>query len=88
MITRELSITMNPTPREIEEEIWSFDSIEQSDLILAMAQRFKNERYKVLMQLEYLTDDLKSELTKEEYNNVIDLFETIVDYFKGDNNND
>lgn len=88
MITRELSITMNPTPREIEEEIWGFDSIEQSDLILAMAQRFKNERYKVLMQLEYLTDDLKSELTKEEYNNAIDLFKTIVDYLEGDNNND
>lgn len=88
MITRELSITINPTPREIEKEIWGFDSIEQSDLILAMAQRFKNERCKVLMQLEYLTDDLKSELTKEEYNNTIYLFETILDYFKGDNNND
>ena len=88
MITRELNITINPTPREIEKEIWGFDSVEQSDLILAMAQRFKNERFKVLMQLEYFTDSLKSELTKEEYNNVVDLFETIVNYLEGDNNND
>jgi len=66
VITREMLITVSPTPREIECEIWNMDSTEQVDLILAMCQRYEIECGNVCMQSQAISDDLKKLLNREE----------------------
>ena len=84
MITRTQTIEIKPDSREIESEIWDMDSVEQSDLILALSQRYKNEYVPFLRQLSYVRDELDSDLNDEEMAKVIDMFETILEYLKED----
>lgn len=82
MITRTQTIEIKPDSREIESEIWDMDCVEQSDLILALSQRYKNEYVPFLKQLTYVRDELDADLNDEEKDRVIDMFETILEYFK------
>ena len=84
MITREIKASIQPTSREIENEIWEMDTTKQTDLILAMGQRYKRQCADVCMQLEYLKDEVNELLTEKEKMDVIQLFEQIVDYIKND----
>lgn len=83
MIQRKETINISLTPREIESEIWNMDSEEQADLILAMAQRYKNNTYSALMQMVSVEDDFKKMLNDDEKRDAIRLFETILEYLKG-----
>ncbi len=82
-MTRTETFEITPTSREIENEIWGFDSVQQVDLILAMAQRYKNDQYHVLMQLTNIADDFKEKLTDEERKYALRLFEDVIAYLKG-----
>lgn len=81
MITREMLITVSPTPREIECEIWNMDSTEQADLILAMSQRYEIECGNVCVQSQAISDDLKKLLNREERIKVRRLFQHFLAYF-------
>ncbi len=83
-MTRTETFEITLTSREIENEIWGLDSIQQVDLILAMAQRYKNDQYHVLMQLTNIADDFKEKLTDEERRYALRLFEDIITYLKGE----
>lgn len=78
--TETFEITL--TSREIENEIWGLDSVQQVDLILAMAQRYKNDQHHVLMQLTNIADDFKEMLTDEERRYALRLLEDIITYLK------
>ena len=69
-------------PRELEEELWEMDSVEQTDLLLAMSQRYKREPHKVLMQMQSIHDEFVAGLYDEERSDVVRLFETILEYLK------
>lgn len=86
MIIRETKVSVTPTPREIEYEIWSMNTVMQIDLILAMVQRYRNQIGDVCMQLEYLSEDLPKLLSAEEKRAAVQLFENILKYLKGDDN--
>lgn len=80
---RNIDVDLHITPRELEEELWGMDSVEQTDLLLAMSQRYKRDSYKVLMQLQNIHDEFVTGLYEEERNDVVRLFETILEYLKG-----
>ena len=84
MIQRTEVINVELTPREIELEIWNMDSGQQADLLLAMSQRYKSDEYHFLMQLLYIKDDFNSLLSTKEKENVIKMFEDILEYIKGE----
>lgn len=86
MIQRRIPVNISPTPREIEQEIWQMDSVEQTDLLLAMSQRFSNECASVQSQIYAVSIDVKKELNADERRNVIHLLECILEYVKEDNN--
>lgn len=80
---RNIEVDLHITPRELEEELWGMDSVEQTDLLLAMSQRYKRDSYKVLMQLQNIHDEFVTGLYEEERSDVIRLFEQILEYLKG-----
>lgn len=82
MIQRTETISIKPTSREIEQEIWNMDSTEQVDLLLAMSQRYKRETGNVLFQAYAVSEDFYVMLSTEERRDVIRLLEQIVEYFK------
>ncbi len=79
---REIHIDITPTPRELETAIWDLDATQQADLILAIAQRHKNEPGRVCFQLECMKDEVKKLLTKEEKQQVRYAFEQILSYLQ------
>lgn len=66
MIQRTETISIKPTSREIEQEIWNMDSTEQVGLLLAMSQRYKRETRNVLFQAYAVSEDLYIMLSTEE----------------------
>lgn len=80
---RNIEVDLHINPRELEEELWGMDSVEQTDLLLAMSQRYRRESYKVLMQLQNIHDEFVEGLNDEERSVVVRLFETILEYLKG-----
>lgn len=79
---RSVDVDFHITPRELEEELWNMDSVEQTDLLLAMSQRFRNESYKVLMQMQNVHDEFVAGLNDEERRDVVRFFEQILEYLK------
>ena len=79
---RTVNVEVKPTPREIVDEIWKFDATEQADLILAMAQKYKNETGKFCLQLEYVKDELEEKLTSEEILDSLCFFTQVAEYIK------
>ncbi len=79
---RTVNVEVKPTPREIADEIWKFDAIEQADLILALAQKYKNETGKFCLQLEYVKDELAERLTSEEILDALCFFTQVTEYVK------
>ncbi len=88
MLQKTISVDISLTSREIEYEIWNMDAVQQVDLILAMAQRFKTQPNLTLMQLQGISDEINHErlLNDEERGYAIHLFETIAEYLKGKEN--
>lgn len=81
---RNIEVDFHIMPRELEEELWGMGSVEQTDLLLAMSQRYKRESYKVLMQLQNIHDEFVEGLNDEERSDVVRLFETILEYLRGE----
>ena len=79
---RNIEVDFHIMPRELEEELWNMDSVEQTDLLLAMSQRYKRESYKVYMQLQNIHDEFVAGLNDEERRDVVRLFEQILEYLK------
>ena len=82
MITRNVEVNIVPTSREIADAIWNMSSVEQVDLMLALSQIYDRKTSDVLMQLSYINDVINEELTWEEKQKIIHLFESIVEYLK------
>ena len=80
---KEIQVNISLTPREIEQEIWALDAIQQADLILAIAQRYKNESGKVCFQLESVKDEVQELLTKDERRCARVAFQQILEYLQG-----
>lgn len=81
---RNIEVDFHIMPRELEEELWGMDSVEQTDLLLAMSQRYRRESYKVLMQLQNIHDEFVEGLNDEERRDVVRLFEVILEYLRGE----
>ncbi len=79
---RKVDVEIKPTPREVADEIWKFDAIEQADLILAMAQKYKNETGKFCLQLEYVKDEMAEKLISEEILDALCFFTQVTEYIK------
>ena len=76
MITRVNTIGIELTPRELEREFWDMNSIEQTDFLLAFAQRYINDNYHMCMQFEYIADEMSKELSKGEYETIVETLQT------------
>lgn len=81
---RNIEVDFHIMPRELEEELWHMDSVEQTDLLLAMSQRFRRESYNVLMQMQNIHDEFVAGLNDEERRDVVRLFEQILEYLRGE----
>lgn len=82
MIHRTFTESIEVAPREIERELWNMNATEQTDFLLALSQRYNNEFSNVVMQYEYLKDEVHSELTKEEQTNVVRMLKTLIEYLE------
>lgn len=87
MIRRTKEIIIAPTPSEIENEIWEMDTVEQTDLLVAMSRRYKGN-YDWLMQLAYLGDDFNNLVDEDDKKRVIEMLEQILIGLRGGNNAD
>ena len=74
---------MKLTPRELEEELWEMNSLEQSDFLLAMVQRFNNQTANVLEQIYCIGIDSNHDLNDDEKRDTIRFFEEILNYLEG-----
>lgn len=85
---RSISVEINPTPRELEEALWNMDSAEQIWFLRCIADRYKSNRYRVLMQMQAIEDDLDSlteeRIDKNERKEIIEVLEQFLLYAKGD----
>ena len=82
MIQRTETFNIELTPRELEQELWCMDSLEQAELLLAMVQRYNKQTSDVLYQLDAVTRDFCNKLNDDERRDAIMLFGEIVDYLK------
>ena len=82
MIERTFAEKIEISPRELESELWEMDSVQQTDFLLALSQRYSNEFAKVVMQYEYLKDSVASELSLEERATIIYMLKTLIDYLE------
>ena len=82
MIERTFAEKIEISPRELESELWEMDSVQQTDFLLALSQRYSNEFAQVVMQYEYLKDSMASELSDAERVKIIDMLKTLVDYLE------
>lgn len=80
---RSISVEIEPTPSELEEALWNMDSGEQIQFLNCLVDRYKSNRYRVLMQMQAIDDDLDS-LDKTERNEIIGVLEQFLLYAKGD----
>ena len=71
-----INVSITPTPREIEETIWKMKPTEQADLILAIGQRFSNQRRTTVAMLNLLSDALMK-LDGDERTNALMVFKSI-----------
>ena len=81
---RSISVEINPTPSELEEALWNMDSEEQIEVLKCMVDRYKNNHYRVLMQMQAIQDDLGSLIDKTERNEIIGVLEQFLLFVKGD----
>lgn len=81
-IQRNFTENIEIAPRELESELWNMNATEQADFLLALSQRYKNEFSNVVMQYEYLKDEVHSKLSKEERANVVSMLKTLVEYLE------
>lgn len=85
MIQRTFTEDIKPTPRELERELCeNMDETEQADFLLALSQRYKNEFSNVVMQYEYIKDQMHFVLNKNELANVINMLKTLIEYLELD----
>lgn len=82
---RNISIDMALTPREIEEEVWNMDSENQIELLKYFVWRYESTKhYPVMMQMQFIHDDLKELCDEDERRNIISLVSTFLDYISDD----
>ena len=77
MINRTVQVSVTPSPREIEECIWTMNSVEQTDLVLAMAQRLNDRWFFTLDRIDRLKNDFSTLLNDEERKHAAVLFKAI-----------
>lgn len=82
-MTREVTVNVKPTPREFEEELWEMNSMEQSDFLLAMVQRYNGQTTDVLEQIYCIGMDSNNALNDDEKKETIRFIESILEYLKG-----
>lgn len=81
---RSISVDIEPTPCELEEALWNMDSEEQIRFLSFIVGRYKSNRYRVLMQMQAIQDDLGSLIDKTERKEIIGVLEQFLLYVKGD----
>ena len=81
VIERTVTAKITLTPREIAEEIWNFNPVEQTDLILALTQKFYNKESHGLKHLYDLKEGLK-ELNEDERRDAIMFLKGVLETLK------
>ena len=83
MICRTTEIAVNPTPKEIAEEIYhDMNSLERVSLMLHLSRRFDFKNKDLSAQLNSLAEDFNDVLIDEERNNIIAFFENLTETLK------
>lgn len=82
MICRKVPITITPTPHEIAWEIWKMSSGDQVDMLLKLSKIYDENTSDFLMQLSYINDEANMDLFWEEKQQIIHMFESILEYLK------
>lgn len=78
MINRTVNVSVTPSPRELEDELWKMNRTEQADVVLAMVQRVNGRALTVYDRVEKFADAFK-ELSREERRDAIMLFKHILE---------
>jgi hypothetical protein len=81
VIERTVTAKITLTPREIAEENWNFNPVEQADLILALTQKFYDKETHGLKRLHDLKEGLK-ELNEDERCDAIMFLKGVVETLK------
>ena len=94
-IDREIHAHIEPTPSEMAQYLCEMDSDELADMLEDLSMIYKREQHNVLMQMEYITDDIvydHKESFKDigrfidemheylGYNSLLELFRKVYDY--------
>lgn len=82
MIYRTTEIAVNPTPKEIADEIYDMTSLEQVSLMLHISRRFDFKNKDLSVQLNSLAEEFNDVLIDEERDNIIAFFENLTETLK------
>jgi len=80
---RSISVEIDITPSELEEALWNMDSEEQIRVMRHILVRYKTNRYRVLMQMQAIQDDLDA-IDKNERKEMVGVLEQFLLFVKGD----
>lgn len=81
MIHRTVEVSVTPSPRELEGELWKMDSIAQADFVLAMTQRMSDRALSVRNRVEKFAEGFEN-LNHDERRDAIMLFNHILEVMK------
>lgn len=81
IINRDLTIELSP--REVADEIWDMDSVDQASLLSNLANIYLVHFPQFCMQLEYVRCEFLNDYSKAEQQLVVKMLEEMLDYFEG-----
>ena len=82
MIYRTTEVAITPEPREITDEIYDMNSLEQVSLMLHISRRFDFKNKDRSVQLNSLAEEFNYVLNDEERDKIITFFEHLTETLK------
>ena len=79
----EISQEIEPTPREIADEVWSMNCNRQAELLAHLADIYESDHYHVLMQMEYIVESINGMYDDAKALQIERILEELLDRVKG-----
>lgn len=79
----EISKEIEPTPREIADELWGMNSNRQAEFFAHLADIYESDVYHALMQMEYIVESISGMYDDAKVLQIERMLEELLDRVKG-----
>ena len=81
---KNVKIEIDISGKDMAKELWGSDAIEQASFLIELARIFRFNAFDFLMQLDYLSDEIKNSYDTSEKCLIIRVLEKVLEYIRGD----